>query len=74
MYEGSCSDCQEEVEAGKKSESDVGTYIGESSRTLAERYMEHKCRGKAFDPENFIIKHWVINNPQLERRPKKDSR
>ena len=70
MYEGTCIDCLDEVDAKNKLECDVGKYIGESSRTLAERSSEHMRGAKSFDSENFIIKHWVLHHPELERRPR----
>ena len=45
-------------------------YVGESSRTLAERAIEHVRGARALDRDNFITKHWVIQHPSLERPPR----
>ena len=70
MYEGVCLDCKEEVQHGLRDELNIGKYVGESSRTLAERSLEH-CRGAgSLDPDSFIVKHWVLQHANLERAPR----
>ena len=44
---------------GARAKTDVGKYIGESSRTLAERSREHISGAGNLEFENFIVKHWV---------------
>ena len=70
VYEGECIDCLEDVENGIKTASDVGKYIGESGRTLAERSLEHVRGAKSFDKDNFIIKHWVLHHSDSTERPR----
>ena len=70
VYVGECIECLEQVEAGNKKATDVGRYVGESGRTLAERSTEHLRGAKSFDPDNFIIKHLVIHHNELEDRPR----
>ena len=69
MYEGTCIECQEDFEDEKIGEHEVGRYIGESSRTLAEHSGEHMKGAKSLDTDNFIVKHWVLHHPSLEHRP-----
>ena len=40
VYEGICKECEDEAREGND-DTEVGVYIGESSRTLAERATEH---------------------------------
>ena len=63
-------ECKDEVERGLRKVGAVGKYIGESSRTLAERSVEH-CRGAtSIDPDNFIVKHWVMQHSDMDRAPR----
>ena len=43
---------------GRKESSMVEVYVGESSRTLVERAMEHVQGSRLFKENNFIVKHW----------------
>ena len=70
VYEGVCLDCLDDCDRGKRSERDIGRYIGESGRTLAERSGEHARGARAMDADNFIVKHWVLQHPVLDRKPK----
>ena len=70
VYEGVCLDCVDECENGKRTEKEVGRYVGESGRTLAERSSEHAHGTKSIDADNFIVKHWVLQHSELDRRPK----
>ena len=45
-------------------------YIGETSRTLAERSTEHVTAAEGLDADNFIVKHWVSSHPDLTRQPR----
>ena len=59
-----------ESESGKRGVKDVGVYIGESSRTLAERSLEHTNGAKNLDPDNFVVKHWILHHSDLNEPPK----
>ena len=37
----------------------VGVYIGESSRSLYERALEHVTEGAKFSEKSHIVKHWM---------------
>ena len=54
VYEAVCLKCEEEIKRGRKEPSDLGRYIGESSRTLSERSKEHIEGLQAYDYNNFI--------------------
>ena len=58
VYEATCVECTESAENGEINSDEIGTYIGETSRTLVERAMEHVDGVKDVDGENFITKHW----------------
>ena len=47
----------------------VGIYIGESSRTLAERTSEHFHDADSFSKKSHIIKHWIISPGEMETMP-----
>ena len=69
MYEAVCLKCEEEIKRGRKEPSDLGRYIGESSRTLSERSKEHIEGLQAYDYNNFIVKHWANCQSDLEEAP-----
>ena len=62
VYEATCIECLKQVSDGIKPKDQVGRYIGESSRTLAERSREHVAGAGNLEYENFIVKHWVISH------------
>ena len=72
VYEAVCIECEEEAKdavdegIGMK----IGRYVGETSRTLAERSKEHIDGAKNCDYDNFIIKHWVNNHSELPDIPR----
>ena len=70
VYEGVCLECMSEAESGKREAKEVGVYIGESSRTLAERSLEHANGAKNLDPDNFVVKHWILQHSELNEPPK----
>ena len=41
-------------------------YIGESSRSLHERALEHVRDAEAFCPKSHIVKHWMSAHPDLQ--------
>ena len=67
VYEAVCLQCLEQVELGVREKEKVGRYIGESSRTLAERAFEHINGAGNLDYENFIVKHWAFDHCDLEK-------
>ena len=69
VYRATCLVCEEELETGRRSEEDVGVYIGESSRTLAERATEHIQGSKLLKEDNYIVKHWVNHHPERLEPP-----
>ena len=70
VYEGSCLECKGEVEDGARLPEDAGVYVGESSRTLAERVREHVNGAKNLEYDNFITKHWALQHSDLKEPPK----
>ena len=47
----------------------VGIYIGESSRSIAERTTEHFNDAESFSKGSHIVKHWMKTHPELEAAP-----
>ena len=45
-------------------------YIGETSRTLAERSVEHVSAASKLDADNFIVKHWVSQHRDSIKPPR----
>ena len=45
-------------------------YIGETSRTLCERSIEHVKCAEDLDTNKFITKHWSIKHNTLNEYPK----
>ena len=69
VYEGRCEECEDMVKGGSLDKGDVGVYIGESGRTLAERSQEHINAAKSLDESSFVIKHWILKHPDLDKPP-----
>jgi hypothetical protein len=46
-----------------------GVYIGETSRSLAERVGEHMYDAVSFSKKSHIIKHWMRSHPDLDTAP-----
>ena len=69
VYKGTCVTCEDEVECGKRDKEAVGIYVGESSRTLAERASEHARGLKYVKDDNFIVKHWALHHGDNENPP-----
>ena len=66
VYEAVCIECEDTAakqDGGKNNF--IGRYIGESSRTLAERSKEHTDGAKNCEYDNFIVKHWVNHHSDL---------
>ena len=53
----------------KPSQGRVGIYIGESSRSLAERSLEHFKDAEAFYKKSHMVKHWMITHGEMETLP-----
>ena len=70
VYEAKCFECLEMLERGDIQERDVGVYVGETSRTLLERALEHVTAADNLDVDNFITKHWASSHRTLESRPR----
>ena len=70
VYEGICLECVSETTMGVGETGDVGVYVGESSRTLSERALEHVGGAKSLDPDNFIVKHWILKHSNLDNPPR----
>ena len=80
VYESKCKICNpasslEETDhgvaqpSGSKSQPRNGIYIGETSRTLHERALEHVRDADAFCPKSHIVKHWMSAHPDLPSPP-----
>ena len=70
VYEAVCIECEDMAKEGIINEKKIGRYIGESSRTLAERSKEHIEGATNIDSDNFIVKHWVSCHSELESIPR----
>ena len=78
VYKSKCLICnpatshEEEVDVqplGRSQEPREGIYVGETSRSLHERALEHERDAKAFSPKSHIVKHWMISHPVLPNPP-----
>ena len=79
MYESKCKLCnpptnpQEEDEdvhpSGRPPIPREGIYIGESSRSIHERVVEHVRDAKTFSTKSHIVKHWMTSHPSLPSPP-----
>ena len=47
-----------------------GIYIGETSRSLHERALEHIRDAKAFSHKSHIVQHWMTSHPSLPSPPR----
>ena len=47
-----------------------GIYVGETSRTLAERAEEHRAALRRLDSNSFMFKHWVLKYNMEKEAPK----
>ena len=67
-YESSCTKCnpsshQEEHDPTGRQKPRQGIYIGETSRSIHERAMEHVGEAEDFSVKSHIIKHWRLTHP-----------
>ena len=68
VYKATCVLCEEQVADGSREDTDIGIYVGESSRTLVERASEHMAGANLLKEDNFVVKHWV-NDHQDQLSP-----
>ena len=71
LYTGECLEC---VNGNGKDIETVKTctdmiYVGETSRSLGERALEHIEGGQRLDTNNFITKHWLNRHNDLTTPP-----
>ena len=69
VYQGICLVCENEIKEGLRDPKKAGVYIGETSRSMAERALEHVKGAKNLDKESFITKHWVLEHKELDAPP-----
>ena len=70
VYEAKCVECLEMLKNGVIDKDQVGIYVGETSRTLVERVIEHVEGAEDLGVDNFITKHWATKHDQLVKRPR----
>ena len=81
VYESVCQLCNPQSSREEADHGDVqpsgrdggpreGVYIGESSRSLHERAIEHVRDAGAFSVKSHIVKHWMTSHPSLPNPPK----
>ena len=81
VYESVCQLCNPQSSREEADHGDVqpsgrdggpreGVYIGESSRSLHERSIEHVRDAGAFSVKSHIVKHWMTSHPSLPNPPK----
>jgi hypothetical protein len=61
VYESKCLVCNPQT----SQQEDEGIYIGESSRYLHERALEHVRDAQAFSAKSHITKYWMNSHPSL---------
>ena len=73
VYEAVCLECEDarpnqdgDKCKNKRDEVPLYRYIGETSRTVSERSIEHTSAAARLDVNNFIVKHWVRVHNDLE--------
>ena len=75
VYESKCRICNPDIQPdGRQSEvaqptGRDGIYIGETSRSLHERALEHVKEGESFSHKSHIVKHWINTHPELPSPP-----
>ena len=70
LYESRCLICNPE-DRGKSSERKIRKciYIGESSRSIQERSLEHVRDAESFSHKSHIVKHWLRHHRDLMEPP-----
>ena len=72
VYETSCNICnptEEKPSIQKEGKIREGIYIGESSRSLHERSIEHLRDARSFSKKSHIAKHWMLAHPNINIMP-----
>ena len=69
VYSVVCSLCDERHKVDM-SQKHLGRYIGQTSRTLAERSAEHLAGLRRVDLSCHLVKHWALVHPELLAPPK----
>ena len=72
VYETSCNICnpiEEKPSIQKEEKTREGIYIGESSRSLHERSLEHLRDARKFSKKSHIAKHWMLAHPTINIMP-----
>ena len=79
VYESKCKVCNpttslaedghDDQPAGRVQTSREGIYVGESSRSLHERALEHVRDAQSFSAKSHIVKHWMNSHPSLPEPP-----
>jgi hypothetical protein len=73
IYESCCQTCNPsslQVEKSRNTQPRIGVYVGETSRSLHERAVEHANDAKDFNPKSHIVKHWMLSHPEMNSPPK----
>ena len=63
-------ECQMEVRNGTRDKDNAGVYIGESSRSLAERAIEYVMDSRVLDKETLTTKHWALQHSDRLSSPR----
>jgi len=69
VYMATCSLC-DSAHALDPNTPHQGRYVGETSRTLAERAAEHRTSFRQMEQSSFMFKHWVLKHGDLQTAPK----
>ena len=79
VYESQCLVCNPKTSLEEANQEDQpsrtmntpreGIYVGESSRSLHERAVEHVRDAKSFSAKSHIVKHWMTTHPTLPNPP-----
>ena len=64
MYAAQCTTCSGGGDAGG-----CTVYVGESSRPLRERVIEHFKNADGWNPCSFMIEHWLTSHGMEPKRP-----
>ena len=80
MYESKCRVCNPVSSHGEENDHPSiregnpreGIYIGETSRSLHERAVEHVRDAENFSPKSHIVKHWMTAHADLPSPPQMD--
>ena len=72
LYESECTVCNP-VDAMKEKEADLGkrqgVYVGESSRSIHERALEHNGDYQGQKDDSHMMKHWLTSHADLDAPP-----